>query len=301
MRSTRIAAALLLVFAAAGDARAQTVIAPTERLAFDSPESWALQYYTSTTFLEPFDPTGPERAGAIGVQLEAGWLPALAPAQEQVGFAGTAAEDLNKAPIFVRPRVRVAVSPRVALTVAGVPPAHAFGVTPRLLALGAEWAFVDRDSWRLTVRAHGQTGTVTGAFTCPAGVLPFPPGSAANPTGCNAVSTDAATLRYGAVEFGVARRLASGAVVPHVAFAANAIDARFQVDARAFGRLDRTRLDTSGVTWSTTVGATLRLGDRADATADLLYTPLWVRRGGPGATVDGLLTARATITYWIRR
>jgi hypothetical protein len=65
-----------------------------------------------------------------------------------VGFDGTTPEDLNKAPVFFRPRVTVGLPRRLSLIIAVDPPARAFGVMPRLLALGIDGAFHDSGTWR---------------------------------------------------------------------------------------------------------------------------------------------------------
>lgn len=85
------------------------------------------------------------------------------------------------------------------------PPIHSFGVTPRLPALGVEGVIHDFGTWRSGWRAHGQTGTVTAAVTCPVNVVPFPPGAPNSPTGCTAESSDVTTLRYAGVEFDAGR------------------------------------------------------------------------------------------------
>ncbi len=301
MKSSAVIGALLTSVVIAPAVRAQSVISPTEQLAFDRPESWALQYFTTATFLQAFDPTAPDMAGSVAFQVESGWFPTLSPEQSQVGFGGTAAEDLNKAPLYVRPRVRVAVTRRLAITVGGVPPVRAFGVTPRLFNLAVEWAIVD-NVWRVAARAHGQTGTVTGSFTCPQGVLAFAPGSSGNPTGCNATSADVATLRYGALELDVARRLETAkGLTPHAAITVSGIDTAFQVNAHTFGFIDHTRLETGGATWSTAAGASIPISRRAVLTGDVLYAPLFVTRTTGGSrTNDALFTVRGLLTYWIR-
>jgi hypothetical protein len=294
--------ALVLIGAAAG-ANAQTVITSVEQLTFDRPESWALQYFTSATLLTGLDTAQDERAGSITIGLETGWVPSLTPAQQRVGFSGTALQDLNKAPIVVRPRVRVGLPGRFALMAAGMPPIRAFGVTPRLFALALDWAMIDGDEWRVAWRAHGQTGTVTGAFSCPASVTAFPPGSPANPTGCEAESADAATLRYGGIEVETARRIARlSGLTPHVAVGVNAIAARYQVNARAFGDIDHTLLETSGVTWSASAGAALPINSHVTLSADMFYTPLMVRRTATAPrTNEGLFNVRALISYRLVR
>src|SRR5262245_22849794 len=64
-----------------GDAFAQTTVNPPVRhVRFDSPEGWALKYFTSTTLLTGFQP--PEyreeptrRFGSVTLGVELGWLP----------------------------------------------------------------------------------------------------------------------------------------------------------------------------------------------------------------------------------
>jgi hypothetical protein len=301
---TRTAAmAFAATIVSAVSAHAQQVLSPTQTLAFDRPEAWAQQYFTSVSFLTGLGTALPESPGTVSVQVEGGWIPSLSPAREQVGFAGTASEDLNKAPVFFRPRVRVALPDRFAVIVGVVPPIHAFGVTPRLAAAAVEWTMIDNEPWRLSWRAHGQIGTVTGAFTCPDGVLTSPPGSTGNPTGCQASSSDVAALRYGAIEIDASRRIERfGDLTPHVTAAVNGIDSRFQVNAQTFGRLDQTVLQTKGVTWSTAVGASLPIGERVAVSADAFYSPLIVRRPATGPrTIDGLFNVRALVTYRINR
>jgi hypothetical protein len=290
-----------LVTSSAIGAAAQTA-APVEHLSFDRPEAWALEYFTSVTFLTGVETAIGERAGSIAIGLETGWVPRLSTEQQRVGFSGTAAQDLNKAPLLLRPRVRIGLPGRLAVIVSGTPPIKAFGITPRLLAAGVEWSMIDRPDWRVAWRVHGQTGTVTGAFTCPAGVVAFAPGSAANPTGCQAESSDEVTLRYGSAEVDVSRRFRRLAgLTPHVAVALNDIDSHFQVNALAFGKLDRSELATRGVTTSVTAGAAFPVSSRVSLAADLFYTPLMVRReaGGP-RTNDGLFNVRGFLTYRVR-
>lgn len=277
--------------------------AGAQTLAFDRPEAWAQQYFTTVSMMTGLGPAAPERPGEVSVQMESGWIPALSSSEQRVGFSGTAVEDLNKAPVFFRPRVRVALPARFAVIVGGVPPVRAFGVTPRLLAAAVEWTMIDNGPWRASWRVHGQTGSVTGAFTCPDGVVGAPDGSASNPTGCDARSADSATLRYGAIEFEVARTVRRfGGMTPHASIAVNGIDSRFQVHALTFGQTDNTLLTTKGVTEAFAGGVAVPLGPRFEASIDAFYSPLLVRRDlTAGRSVDGLFNVRGLISYRIRR
>src|SRR5260370_26903028 len=79
-------------------------------LGFERPESWGLKYFASTTLLsglQPPEPAEGRRIGSVTVGLELGWLPSLDEGQMRIGFNGRAPQDLNKAPILMRPVVRV--------------------------------------------------------------------------------------------------------------------------------------------------------------------------------------------------
>jgi hypothetical protein len=306
MRLRLISAVTVLLATMAGRAVAQApspTTSGTEQLAFDRPEAWALKYFVSTTTLGGVETPDETRAGSVSLGLEGGWIPTLSDAQQRVGFNGTAPQDLNKAPVMLRPRIIVGLPGRVAITAAGNPPIRAFGVTPRLVSAAVEWAVVDMPMLRVAVRGHGQTGTVTGAFTCSAAVAASPPGSAANPTGCDGESADVATLRYVGAEVRIALRMLTwNGLTPHLALGGNVVDATYQLNTPAFGRLDRTLLTTSGFTPSTSAGFGCALSDRVSLAVDGYYAPLTVRRSATAPqTIDSLVNVRALVAYRWRR
>jgi hypothetical protein len=219
-----------------------------------------------------------------------------------VGYNGHAPEDLNKAPIFARPVVRVGLPAKFTAVVAAPPPFEVFGVKSRLLAFGLERPLLERDRWTLSWRGYGQVGYVRGAFTCPTSVLSFAPGSPQNPTACVGESADEASLRYAGSEFQFAYRLRRfPKVIPHVAAGGNFIDGAFQVHAPVVNGLDQTRLWTRGGTFSSTGGITYLLTKRTALTVDAFYSPLWVQRSpNLPRTNDGLFNVRALISYSLR-
>lgn len=284
-------------------ARAQPTPSPVEQLDFDRPEAWAMKYFISTTTLSGLEMPFRPQPGSISVGLEGGWIPTLSASQQRVGINGTAPQDLNKAPVMMRPRLTVGLPGRLSVTLAGTPPVRTFDVTPRLFAAALEWTALQDAVWRVSVRGHGQLGTVTGAFTCPTSVLSFAPGSAGNPTGCDSESSDVATLRYAGAELGVARRIRRWkGVTPHVAAGVNFVDSVYQLNDVAFGKPDRTRLETSGVMASASAGLGFELTRRVGIAADAFYAPLTVRRAaGAPRTMDSLLNARLLLAYRIRQ
>jgi hypothetical protein len=281
--------------------RAEAQTASTEQMAFDRPEAWAMKYFTSATALDGLGTPERPRRGSLALQFEMGWLPTLSAAQERVGFNGSTPEDLNKAPVFLRPRLAVGLSHQLSFIVAFDPPIRSFGVTPRLLALGLEGVVHDGGTWSVGWRAHGQTGTVTAAVSCPANVLSFAPGSASNPAGCTAESSDVTTLRYAGAEILFSQRVGRR-LVPHESVGANVVDGIFQTNAQTFGQPDYTRLQTHGVTAATSVGVGYRVTGRLEIVADLFYAPLTVRRLPSAAhTIDPMFNARALISYRVAR
>ena len=278
----------------------------TYHVGFDRPEAWGLKYFASTSLLSGLAPPPASgeghRTGSVTIGVELGWLPALDTGQERIGFDGTAPEDLNKAPIFARPVIRIGLPDKFTAIAAGPAPFSIFGITPHLLAFGLERPLVERSGWALTWRGYGQVGSVKGAFTCPESVLAFAPGSANNPTACVARSEDVATLRYAGMEFQFAHRLARAPkLTPHVAVGGNFIAGVFQVHAPVAGGLDETRLWTHGGTASMSGGVSYAVTRRASFTIDAFYTPLWVQRQqGAPATNDGLFNVRAMLSYTLR-
>ena len=249
----------------------------------------------------PEEPEG-RHIGSVTVAFELGWMPTLDPGQRQIGFNGKAPEDLNKAPIFARPVVRVGLPGKFSVVVAAPPPFAVFGVTSHLLAFGLERPLLERARWTLSWRGYGQVGSVKGAFTCPHSVLAFAPGTPQNSTECIGESADVATLRYAGSEFQFAYRIPSmPKLAPHASAGGNFIDGAFQVHAPVVDGLDRTRLWSRGGTLSSTAGISYLLTRRAAITVDAFYSPLWVQRSPTAPRInDGLFNVRALLSYTFR-
>ena len=288
-----------VLFAVPAPADAQMVMSGVEQLPFDRPESWALKYFTSASLLSGLEVPRSQKPGAVSIGLEAGWLPPLTDAQQLVGYNGTEAQDLNKAPFFLRPGVEIGLPAGLSLIVAFVPPVRMFGIKPKLLALAIQRPIYETPVWAVGLRAYGQVGTVEGSYTCPEDVVAFEPGSPGNPEGCQAASSDTATLRYLGGEASVAYRPdAMHRLSPHAAVGVNYMDVEFQVNAQTFDMIDHTKYLSHGVTASLSGGVSYRLTSRLSLGVDVFYSPLSVDRG-PGAPVqnDGLFNIRGLFTY----
>ena len=271
-------------------------------IGFDRPEAWGLKYFASATMLSglvPVEPAEGHRIGAITVGLELGWLPTLDAGQTRIGFDGHAPQDLNKAPLFARPIVRIGLPWKLSAIVAAPPPFRTFGITPRLLAFGVERPIFEGEQWTISWRGYGQVGSIKGAFTCPTSVLAFVPGTPGNATRCTGESADVASLRYAGNELEASYRIPGmPKLVPHIAAGGNFIDGAFQVHAPVGAGLDETRLWTRGGTFSGTAGATYAISKRVAFTVDGFYTPLFVKRSAATPdTNDGLFNVRALVSY----
>jgi hypothetical protein len=282
-----------------------TAFSSNNHISFERPEAWGLKYFAAASLLSglPAPPLSEAaHTGSISIAFEMDWLPQLDAGQQRIGFNGTAPENLNQAPIFARPVIRVGLPDKFTVVVAAPPPFELFGVRTHLLAFGLERPIMERGHWTLGWRGYGQVGSVKGAFTCPNGVLAFAPGSAGNPTNCVGQSADVASLRYAGSEFELSYRIPGNPkIIPHVAAGGTFLDTAFQTHAPVSAGLDETRLWTRGGIFSASGGITYLVTKRAAVTVDAFYSPLWVRRDvGAPRTNDGLFNFRALLSYSFR-
>ncbi|MCX6546160.1 MAG: hypothetical protein NTV05_17340 [Acidobacteria bacterium] len=291
-----------LGFVAPAPAGAQMVMNTVDHLSFDRPESWALKYFTSATLPGGIETPRALKPGSVLVGLEAGWLPPLSDAQRTVGYNGTQTQDLNKAPFFPRPRVTIGLPGSLAIVIAAVPPIPMFGLTTKLLALAVERPVFGTSAVAVGLRVYGQIGTVRGAYTCPVRTAALAPGSAGNPEGCQAASSDAAALRYAGGEATVAFWPdASNRLSPHLGVGLSYMNVGFQVDALTFGMIDHTHYLSHGTAVSASGGVSYRLTNRLTLGLDAFYSPLSVRRGFAAPVQnDGFFNLRTLVTYRLR-
>jgi len=282
-----------------GEVLAQGTIKTTEILDSDRPQAWAMNYYTSVSLLAGLGTPYSREPGSVEVGFELDWIPQLGKAERRVGFNGIKEEDLNKAPIFARPRLTIGLPWKLALTLSYLPPIRIFGVKPNLFAFALERPIYESKPWTFGIRAYGQLGEVEGAYTCPDDVAEHESGSPQNPFGCEKESSDTATLRYGGIELSGSYRIEQArGLTPYLAVAGNFLDTRFQVDAITFGFHDRRRLEAGTWTFSATAGVIYPLTDRLSLNVGLFYSPLWVTRPPDTSSQnDALFNARASVTY----
>lgn len=275
---------------------------PNQHISFDRPEAWALKRFDAATLPSTMLPVAPvelRNVGAISVGLATDWLPALDAGQQRVGFDGKEPEDLNKAPVLIRPVIGVQLPWKLKAFATAPPPISTFGIKPRLFAFGVERPLLERGPWTLDWQGYGQVGSVKGAFTCPKSALAFPPGSPGNPTDCVGTSADIASLHYAGMQFQVAHPLPQlPKLVPHVSVAGTFADVAFQSHAPLTFGLAQMRMWTRGGMFSMAGGVSYLFNQRTAFTVDVSYTPLGVSRTqGAPQTNDGLFNVRALLSY----
>jgi hypothetical protein len=266
---------LLLALVLASNAFGQ-IIDDVEELDWDRPEAWAMKFFNSASLLTGLGPPRPREPWSLEIGLELDSIPRLTEDQQRVGFGGVKVEDLNRLPVFLRPRLTIGLPARWSLDLAYVPPIEVRGVKSNLFALGIERPVYSAGAWTLGVRFYGQLGEVEGDFTCTAEEASHPPGPPDNIWGCEAPSEDEVSLNYVGAAFTGAYRYRKTDF--HWGLAANYMDMEFQVDAITDGILDRTLLLADGWTWSFNSGASWRLGGRMSLAVELFYSPLSVVR-----------------------
>lgn len=290
---------VLLLALAADGARAVPVYKDTEVLDPDRPEAWASFHYTSVTLLSGLSLPRAREPGEVSIGFEAGRIPQLSENERTVGFNGLKEEDLNKAPLFARPRLSVGLPWDTTLILSYLPPVRVWGLKPSLYAVAIERPVLARGPWQLGARLYAQTGVVQGAFTCSDEVAESPPGSPGNPYGCEQQSTDRAYQRYVGLEASLARSIAA---VPGLqlygTLALNHLDTTVKVHAQTFGFADRSRLDADDDTISGQLGFVYALDERLELGVGVFYTPLEVRRYPWDSTSnDPLVNLRAMLSY----
>jgi opacity protein-like surface antigen len=283
-------------------ARAQFVVAETETLDFDRPESWGMKYYTSLALL-----TGmgvPQKRDALSVDLgfEGGYVPQLSDAQRRIGFNGTKLEDVNKTHVFGRIRGGVGLGKGVALELGYTPPVEIGGAKPNIFAAALARPFELGSAWRIGVRGYGQIGTIEGDITCSASEAAAGDDVEANPFQCIEPSRDESRQKVIGFEL-VAAYDGTSRFKPYVGVGLDYMDLEFHVDAvYSDGVVEDHNVQlTSGTIVHASAGLTFAAGERWRVSAELFYSWLGiVRPPSTTAANEGRFNGRMFVSYRIR-
>lgn len=270
-----------------------------ERLPKDRPEFWAMKLVGSELLMTALDAPHGTEPGRVEFGLEAGWLPSLSAEQRLIGFSGTKEENVNRTPVFARPRVSLGLPHDFTISAGYVPPARIGGIRPNILTFAALRPLVSTPFWRLAIRAHGLIGNLQGDITCDRETVSAGLDPVRNPYLCEAPSDDTMTIRAGGLEvsnsFAVSR-----SIEPYVTVGLNYFDTKFQTDARYSGLVDHSRLLGAGSAFSIGGGMSYRLAPRIRLAGEAFYTPLDVQRFLQPRINDGLFNLRAMVAYEVR-
>jgi len=252
------------------------VIDDVEQLDWDRPEAWAMKYFNSVSLLTGLGAPQTRRPWSFEIGLELDSIPQLSEDQRRIGFGGSKVEDLNRLPVFFRPRLIIGLPAEFSIEVAWVPPVEINDVSSNIFSVGLERPFFRSGALVLGGRLTGQLGTIKGDLTCTSEEASYPPGPPDNIWGCEAPSNDELTLNSVSLAF------TGGFTVKKTTFhwglAANYMDMEFQVDALTDGIQDRSLLLADGWTWSVNGGASWQLSRLFGISAELFYSPLSVTR-----------------------
>jgi opacity protein-like surface antigen len=297
----RLAALAVLVAGAAAPARAQSVVAVTETLDFDRPESWGMKYYASLALLTSMGAPQRRAGGQVALGFEGAYVPQMSDEQRRIGFNGTKLEDVNKTSFFGRIRGSVGLGNDFALELGYTPPVEIGGAKPNILAIGVGRPFQLSDTWRIGVRGYGQIGTIEGDITCSADEVAAGDDLQENPFQCVEPSEDESKQKVIGLEL-VAGYDGSSRFKPYVGVGVNYMDLEFHVNALyADGLVEDHNVQlTSGTTLSATAGVTYAAGERWRLTGELFYSWLTVLRPpSTASTNDGFFNGRFFVSYQV--
>ncbi len=294
----RLLTAAILVCLHGGGVVAQTVISDSQRVAFASPEGWAMATTVASTLNIAMNPPRRTEVLAWVFTAELGSIPNIDAKDTRVGFGGFKLEDLNKSPVFGRATLHVGLPADFTVALSWTPPVEIEGARPeRLFGVTIERPLLEHAGWEFGARVFAQWGDGTGDVTCSSEVVASPPGSAANPFGCRSKSRDTIKLDHQGAEFLVSRAH-DARWRPFAALAVARMRPQVQIRAHVYEVLDLTRIRARGTVQTLTLGTAYRLSDSWSVSTAVSYTPLDVRRpSASGRQSDDFWSARLGISW----
>jgi len=267
---------------------AQDVLNDYEKVAFDSPEGWAMAHTLSSALnlgTAPAEDLG-QWQWRLSAQLSS--IPHLSREEQRVGFGGFKLEDMNKSPVFGRGIFALGLPAGFTGELSWTPPVEIGGAKPNnLFGVALERAIVQVGQWQLSGRVYALRGDATGDTTCSKRVAGFAPGSADNPFGCIAPSDDNIRMDQEGLELMLSRRSADGRWQPFIAYADTRMHPYVKINAKVFTSIDRSELEAQGNTQTYSLGTTFQASPSWRISAAASYTPLDVRRAPLRETGNG--------------
>ncbi len=272
-------------------------------LDFDRPESWGMSYFASLVLLTGYGPPAPREPGWIDIEAEIIQVPFLDEDYRRVGFDGVKVEDLNHAPVLLRPGFTFYLMENLSLSMSYLPPLELFNVKAHLLSGSVNIALLQKGPFDLGIRVYGQTGSGKGPFTCSEENVRAGNDFEGNPWGCTEVSSDTLSMDYVGAEVALGINLEKmRKFKPYLAFGWNSMYLKTELDSTLFGQPDMAIRRTNGNTINFTGGLTYQVSEKMNLGFQVFYSPLYVRRmTGADRENDSLVNLRAQFTYHFGR
>ncbi|MGA1204555.1 MAG: hypothetical protein ACO3ZW_01910 [Opitutales bacterium] len=266
---------LLLSTASAVSAQARQQVVD-----FDSPEGWAMKYFSSVGMMQGNGPPPGLEKGQWVIGLEISNIPHLSKEERTVGFDGTKEEDLNKSPLLARPLLHYGITRRLSATMSYLPPVEVFtGLKTHLAGFSLNYDLVrgERMSW--TIRTIGQWSRAEGDFTAHREIVGNPDPQV-NPFEAIAPSEDVYQSWNATVDSTLFWRPSPKQNTWLFLNASYTYgDFSFDVDVpQANNKRHQQNLLTDGYLWVFSGGVDFRLGERLSMRMSVVYAPLDVRR-----------------------
>lgn len=295
-----LAAGLFLLISAGAPAVALPGF--TEELDATRTEAWAMRWFAAVATPTMFGVASETEPWSFDLGFEGGSIPSLSEEDRRVGFNGTKVEDLNRAPLFGRPVVRLGLPADFTLSAGWVPPIDFDGVEPNLLSIALARPLWTGERGRLGAQLFYLDGKIEGDISCPQTEVDAGDDPVGNPFGCEEASNDTMSITSWGLELGYAWQ-ATPTVDLFVTGLWQQLDSEFQVRALYDGFLDRNRLVYSGDDYAWMAGAGWQATEKLRIAGELFYSPLDVVRDPTGqgpSENDPLFNFRLMGTYRLR-
>jgi hypothetical protein len=146
-----------------------------------SHEGRLLAFYTAPIAFAPITAPTEMAPGSIRLAGEAAYIPSVDTALQHTGIQtaqdkaapcfNSKSENTDLSHVFPRPRLIIGLPSGFALELSYLPPVTVASATPNLASAALSWTRRLSPATLLQIRAHGTTGHVSGAITCPASAL----------------------------------------------------------------------------------------------------------------------------------
>ena len=271
----------------------------TEELDATRTEAWAMRWFAAVATPTMFGAATSAEPWSFELALEGGSIPSLSEEDRRVGFNGTKVEDLNRAPLFGRPVVRLGLPADFTLSAGWVPPIDFDGVEPNIFSLALARPLWTGARGRLSAQAFYLDGRIAGDISCPQSEVDAGDDPVGNPFLCEAASNDTMSITSWGIELGYAWQ-ATPVVDLFVTALWQQLDTEFQVRATYDGFVDRARLVYDGNDHAWTAGVGWLATEKFRLAGELFYSPLDVVRDPTGrgpSQNDPLFNFRLLGTY----